>query len=67
MELSLYNKFHQLPDDLKSEVLDFIDFLKSRKKKPEKKGKAVFGCMKGKIRLMPGFDEPLEDFKSYME
>jgi hypothetical protein len=26
-----------------------------------------FGCLAGKIQLAPDFDEPLEDFKEYME
>jgi Protein of unknown function (DUF2281) len=26
-----------------------------------------FGCLAGKIELSPDFDEPLEDFKEYME
>ncbi len=26
-----------------------------------------FGCLAGKIRLAPDFDEPLEDFKEYVE
>lgn len=26
-----------------------------------------FGCLKGKIQMAPDFDEPLEDFKEYME
>ena len=26
-----------------------------------------FGCLAGKIQLPPDFDEPLEDFKEYME
>lgn len=25
-----------------------------------------FGCLKGKLRMSPDFDEPLEDFKDYM-
>jgi hypothetical protein len=32
--------------------------------RPDLKG---FGCMKGKIWMAPDFDEPLEDFKEYME
>jgi len=28
---------------------------------------AVFGCMKGKMWMADDFDEPLEDFKEYME
>ena len=26
-----------------------------------------FGCLRGKVSLSPDFDEPLEDFKDYME
>ena len=26
-----------------------------------------FGCLAGKIELAPDFDEPLEDFKEYMQ
>jgi len=25
-----------------------------------------FGCLRGKIRMAPDFDEPLEDFKDYI-
>lgn len=28
--------------------------------------RATFGALKGKIRLAPDFDEPLDDFKDYM-
>jgi hypothetical protein len=65
--LLLYNKLASLPDNLKTEVGDFIDFLKSKnkKEKPES-NKAKFGSGKGMFVMMPGFDEPLEDFKEYM-
>lgn len=26
----------------------------------------LFGLLKGKIKMAPDFDEPLEDFKEYM-
>lgn len=26
-----------------------------------------FGCLRGKISVSPDFDEPLEDFREYME
>jgi hypothetical protein len=26
-----------------------------------------FGCLRGKVSLSPDFDEPLEDFREYME
>jgi hypothetical protein len=30
-ELTIYNKINTLPDELKKEVIDFIDFIKSKK------------------------------------
>jgi hypothetical protein len=33
----------------------------------EEKPRPYFGCGKYKITLAPDFDEPLEDFKEYME
>ena len=32
-----------------------------------KRRKRQFGSAKGLISMAPGFDEPLEDFKEYME
>ncbi len=63
----LLEKVSKLPDNLKSEVSDFIDFLllKISKNKAEK-NKPVFGSGKGMFTIKPGFDEPLEDFKDYM-
>ena len=63
----LLEKVSKLPDNLKSEVVDFIDFLllKLSKDKSEKK-RPVFGSGKGMFVIKPGFDEPLEDFKDYM-
>ncbi|MDQ6761771.1 MAG: DUF2281 domain-containing protein [Bacteroidota bacterium] len=65
--LLLYNKLASLPDNLKNQVGDFIDFLKSKDniEKP-KANKPKFGSGKGMFFLMPDFDEPLEDFKEYM-
>ncbi len=34
---------------------------------PSPKRKRQFGSAKGLIEMMPGFDDPLEDFKEYME
>jgi hypothetical protein len=67
-DLSLYTKISSLPDYLKSEVVDFVDFLstKRKKEKPGKKKDRVFGYAKGKITLKPGFDDPIDDFKEYM-
>lgn len=65
--LLLYSKLSSLPDNLKHEVSDFIDFLMSKKNKPNgNKPKAKFGSAKGIFIIKPGFDEPLDDFKDYM-
>ncbi len=65
--LLLYNKLASLPDNLKNQVGDFIDFLTSKNKKEKSKpGKPKFGSGKGMFIMKPDFDEPLEDFKDYM-
>ncbi len=62
---SLFTKINSLPESLKVEVNDFIDFLISKKKLSEKKTRKA-GFLKGKIEMSPDFDEPLDDFKEYM-
>jgi hypothetical protein len=62
----LYSKLAALPDDLKAEVSDFVDFLATKKKKAQAKKKPIFGSGKGMFVMEPDFDEPLEDFKEYM-
>lgn len=65
----LYNKLSALPESMKSEVSDFIDFLISKAKEEKtitNKPKPIFGSGKGMFKMKPDFDEPLEDFKDYM-
>jgi len=65
----LYSKLASLPEKMKDEVSDFIDFLLSKAKaeKVAESGKAAkFGSAKGMFTIMPDFDEPLEDFHEYM-
>ena len=64
--LSLYTKLESLPNDLKQEVSDFIDFLFEKSVAKNKKIVPRPGSAKGKIRMSADFDEPLEDFKDYM-
>jgi hypothetical protein len=68
-DLSLYLKISLLPDSLKSEINDYIDFLREKKlkKKVTSQKHPKAGCMKGTFKMSPDFDEPLEDFKEYME
>ncbi|MFM9948359.1 MAG: DUF2281 domain-containing protein [Saprospiraceae bacterium] len=74
--LALYSKIELLPEHLKKQVLDYIEFLLSREGKgqllqqqpetPGFKAKPGFGGAKGMFVMSPDFDEPLEDFKEYM-
>ena len=66
-ELELYLKLSYLTPDLKAEANDFIEFLLSKKKKGKASVTPQFGCAKGKIKVSKDFDEPLADFKEYME
>lgn len=68
---NLYEKIDQLPEHLKSEVKDFVDFLLQKNANtnlPENLSteKRRFGALKEKINMLPGFDLPLDDFKDYM-
>ena len=60
----LYSKLSNLPDNLKVEVANFIDFLTSKNKKSNK-NKPKFGSAKGMFKMKKDFDEPIEDFKDY--
>jgi addiction module RelB/DinJ family antitoxin len=35
--------------------------------KPKMSRESVFGCMRGQFKMADDFDEPLDDFKEYME
>jgi hypothetical protein len=65
-DIQIYNKLHFLNPSLKKEVSDFIDRLLSKQKSTNKIKKPKFGCAKGRFKMSPDFDEPLEDFKEYM-
>ena len=64
--ISLYIKLNSLPVNLKKEVVDFIDFITSKKKNTNKYKTPKFGSGKGMFVIKPDFDEPIEDFKEYM-
>lgn len=65
----LYSKLNSLPDELKKEVNDFIDFLLSKSKKQKKEKKSVegpkFGFAKGMFEMSKDFNEPLDYFNDY--
>ncbi len=64
--VSLYNKINSLPDNLKREVLDFVEFLQTKNKNKSNKKPRIFGSLKGKIKMSEDFDDPIEVFKDYM-
>lgn len=56
----LFVKLNSLPEDLRQQVLDYIEFLLSRKQRPEPaKKKRVSGLMKGQIHMADDLDAPL--------
>jgi len=67
--LTIDSKFNALPDNLKKQVSDYIDFLLEKKQKNNKVSKLKkpkFGSCKGLLEMAPDFDDYLEDFKEYM-
>lgn len=67
-DIDIYIKLTTLPDDLKKEVGNYIDFLKSKTSVKESvKIKRKAGLAKGLVQMKDDFDEPLDDFKDYME
>lgn len=65
-DVQLYKKLQNLNPSLKSEVFDFVDFLLTKQEKAMKPKKPQFGCAKGRFKMSPDFDEPLDDLKEYM-
>lgn len=65
-DIQLFHQVALLPDSLKQELENFIQFLRHKEKQLKPIKKRQFGCAKGKIKILPGFDDPLEDFKDYM-
>lgn len=68
MENTLSSQIDSLPDHLKKEVRDFVEFLllKNKKEQQHSNKERVPGTLKGKITMRQDFDVPLEDFKDYM-
>lgn len=64
--MELYLKLTPLPDNLKEEVMDFIDFLKMKLKKAEEATPRKAGLAKGLIKMRDDFEDPLDDFSDYM-
>ncbi|MGC4129999.1 MAG: DUF2281 domain-containing protein [Bergeyella sp.] len=64
-DIQLYKEIESLPEELKKQVSDFVEFLKQKTKISSKKDKTKkitpkFGSLKGKIQMSDDFDAPLE-------
>ena len=67
-DLELYAKLSDLPENLKKEADDFINYLKAKSEhsfSSEKRNRRA-GLAKGLVKLHDDFDEPLDDFTDYM-
>ena len=64
--LSLHAKLEKLPDNLRQEAADFIDFLLEKSVSKHKNIVPRPGSAKGKIKMSPDFDAPLDEFKDYV-
>lgn len=63
---ALYTKLSSLPENLKNEVSDFIDFLMSKTDSKKNTTKAKFGSAKGMFKMKDNFDDPIDDFNEYV-
>ncbi|MCZ4224641.1 type II toxin-antitoxin system VapB family antitoxin [Pedobacter rhodius] len=63
---NLQIEINSLPMNLRREVADFVEFLKTKNKNKPKLKSREFGYAKGKIKLDDDFDEPLEMFTDYV-
>lgn len=61
-DVQLYNKIISLPDDLKKQVADFVEFLETKSRTKTGKKERKFGYAKGFFKMSEDFDEPLDDF-----
>lgn len=63
--LLAFNKLNELPQHLRQEVMDFIEFLLQKTKGSKEPRKPKFGSGRGMFVIKPGFDDPLKDFEEY--
>ncbi|MCD0487098.1 DUF2281 domain-containing protein [Pedobacter sp. MC2016-14] len=64
----ILDKIKKIPVAYQQEVEDFIDFIiekKSNMKLLPNQGRKL-GLLKGRMKMSPDFDEPLDDFKDYI-
>ncbi|HMJ08582.1 MAG TPA: DUF2281 domain-containing protein [Pyrinomonadaceae bacterium] len=66
-EKAILEQVRQLPEQLKLEVLHYVEFLQAKYHAQNRKTKnRKAGSAEGKFKLALDFDAPLDDFKEYM-
>lgn len=65
--IELQNRINALPENLRREVEDFVSYLLEKSRKDKMPKAKLRGSLKGKILMSEDFDQPLDDFKEYME
>ena len=63
----IFQKAQSLPEQAQVTLLQMAEMLAAKDNSPSLKAKRQFGSAQGMIKIGPAFDEPLEDFKPYME
>ncbi len=63
--LLFYNKWASLNENMKLEVISFIDLLIKNSNTNFPINKPKFGSAKGTFCIKPDFDQPLVDFMDY--
>ena len=67
---AIISNIEKLPEKYLREVLDFSEFLLGKARHQEEdtgSSRGGFGATKGDYIISDDFDEPLEDFKEYMQ
>ncbi|MEP7141372.1 MAG: DUF2281 domain-containing protein [Ferruginibacter sp.] len=63
----LYKKISSLPYKEKMDVEAFVDAILEKREEENTVNKAKAGSGKGMFSIIADFDEPLSDFKEYMQ
>ena len=66
-DISLYTKILALPRPIQHELNDYLEFLLQKYKRKKTNIHPKAGCMKGVFKTSPDFENPIDDFKEYMQ
>ncbi|MBN2012944.1 DUF2281 domain-containing protein [candidate division KSB1 bacterium] len=61
------SKILSIPKSIQQEMQNYLDYLLFKNDADKLKKHPKAGCMKGTFKMKDDFDEPLADFKEYME